>query len=71
MAWHWRVQSASDAAVDPNEGLPAAGETFSSQSAAESWLTSTYAELAGQGVRAVSLYEEDRLVYGPMSLAAD
>lgn len=38
------------------------------QAEAESWLTDAYPELLEAGVTAVSLYEEDRLVYGPMSL---
>jgi hypothetical protein len=38
------------------------------QAAAEGWLTGAYLDLLDAGVTAVSLYEEDRLVYGPMSL---
>ena len=38
------------------------------QAAAESWLTGAYPDLLDAGITAVSLYEEDRLVYGPMSL---
>lgn len=38
------------------------------QASAESWLTGAYLDLLDAGVTAVSLYEEDRLVYGPMSL---
>lgn len=41
---------------------------FADQGAAEAWLTSTYLELAEAGAREVSLYEGDRLVYGPMPL---
>ncbi len=44
--------------------------TFEEQSTAEAWLTSSYAELAEAGAHEVSLYESDRLVYGPMSLDA-
>lgn len=71
MAWFWRGEAGPEAPgpdVLDDTGL-ATG--FESQAAAEGWLTSAYAELAEQGVRAVSLYEEDRLVYGPMSLDAD
>ena len=52
-------------------GLEAAGlgPRFEDQSSAEQWLTAFYDELAEAGVTDVSLYEEDRLVYGPMSLA--
>ena len=38
------------------------------QAAAESWLTGAYPDLLDAGITTVSLYEEDRLVYGPMSL---
>jgi hypothetical protein len=44
---------------------------FSTQGEAESWLGEFYPELMSAGVRAVTLYEEDRLIYGPMSLEAD
>lgn len=40
------------------------------QTAAEEWLTATYPDLLAAGVNAVTLLEEDRQVYGPMSLEA-
>jgi hypothetical protein len=43
---------------------------FDDQATAEAWLTACYAELSDAGVHSVSLYESDRLVYGPMSLEA-
>jgi hypothetical protein len=43
---------------------------FADQGSAESWLTENYLELDDLGVREVSLYEEGRLIYGPMSLEA-
>lgn len=43
---------------------------FADQGSAETWLTEHYLELDDLGVREVSLYEEGRLVYGPMSLDA-
>ncbi len=42
---------------------------FPDQGQAEAWLTASYAELSDAGVHAVSLYETDRLVYGPMGLS--
>ncbi len=39
------------------------------QSDAESWLGEQWRELADAGVAAVTLFEDDRKVYGPMSLA--
>ena len=45
--------------------------TFQTQGEAETWLGEFYPSLLSAGVRAVSLYEADRLVYGPMSLEPD
>ena len=41
---------------------------FPTQADAEAWLTESYEELADDGVEAVTLTDEDRVVYGPMSL---
>ena len=43
-------------------------ERFPSQADAESWIGESWQELAGQGVDQVVLLEDDRVVYGPMSL---
>lgn len=45
-------------------------QAWEHQTAAEEWLTAAYSDLLDAGVTAVSLVEEDRLVYGPMSLEA-
>jgi hypothetical protein len=63
MSWRW----AGDPPV-PDIGLD---KTFPSQGEAESWIGERYPDLMAAGVRAVSLYEEDRLVYGPMRLEPD
>lgn len=42
---------------------------FESQAAAEEWLGLFYEDLRKMGVTEVSLLEEDRLIYGPMSLS--
>ena len=47
-----------------------AGRRFASQADAESWVGEIWAELAEVGVDAVTLFEADRVVYGPMSLSA-
>ncbi len=48
---------------------PAAGDLdFPNQSDAESWLGETWRELREQGVSSVTLLEDTREVYGPMSL---
>lgn len=44
------------------------GKRFDSQAEAELWLGEYYEDLADLGVATVSLFEEDRLVYGPMPL---
>jgi hypothetical protein len=58
--WHWSADS------DPGDGL--LDRAFPSQGEAETWLGEFYPELRERGVRTVSLYEADRLVYGPMGL---
>ena len=64
MSWRWVPDR------EPTRSVPEA-RTFASQGEAESWLGEFYPELMSAGVRAVTLYEEDRLIYGPMSLEAD
>ena len=64
--WHWRLTNAAGEEVQITGEL--AEVTFSSQADAESWVGEFYAELAEQGVDAVTLLEADRTVYGPMSL---
>lgn len=66
MAWVWQYLR-TDGAVDP---APDAGEppSFSSQSDAESWIGEEWQTLLKSGVEAVILMEDDREVYGPMSL---
>ncbi|MFL6025827.1 MAG: hypothetical protein ACJ72K_02765 [Friedmanniella sp.] len=58
--WHWEGDR------DPGDG--SLDQTFPSQGEAESWLGEVYLDLIDRGVRAVSLREADRLVYGPMAL---
>jgi hypothetical protein len=66
--WHWDLLDAAGAPVEVDEGW--AGQRFATQADAESWVGETWAELAEQGVDAVTLKEHDRVVYGPMSLHA-
>ena len=66
--WWWRLEDGSGAEVEvPSEY---AGQRFSSQADAESWVGEIWAALAEAGVDAVVLMEADRTVYGPMSLHA-
>ena len=65
MAWTWRFEKM--------DGTPAAArdlpkETFSSQSDAETWLGESWRKLLDAGVDQVTLLEEGRAEYGPMSL---
>lgn len=64
--WSWRLENAEGAEVEVDGDL--AGQRFPTQAEAESWVGEVWADLAEQGVDAVSLFEGDRLVYGPMSL---
>jgi hypothetical protein len=66
--WLWRLEGADGAEVTvPDEY---ADQRFASQGDAESWVGEVWAELAEHGVEAVTLFEHDREVYGPMSLRA-
>ncbi len=66
--WAWRLEGADGAEVTVEGDL--AGQRFASQADAESWVGEFWAELAEVGVDAVTLFEHDREVYGPMSLHA-
>ena len=58
--WRWEPDR------DPGDG--SLDRSFPSQGEAETWLGEFYPELRERGVRAVSLREADRLVYGPSAL---
>jgi hypothetical protein len=67
-AWHWRYErtdgtEVADLALAAQDGFPA-------QADAETWIGEVWKELLEQGVDAVTLLEDDRVVYGPMSLHA-
>ncbi len=66
--WSWALLDASGATVEVPADL--AGQRFASQADAESWVGQIWADLAEHGVDAVTLFEADRVVYGPMSLHA-
>lgn len=69
MAWRWRLESKSGEPVTVDvDG--AAEATFPTRADAESWVGEVWQELLEAGVDAVRLYEDDREVYGPMSLHA-
>jgi hypothetical protein len=66
--WWWRLEDADGGEVSIGGDL--AGQRFASQADAESWVGEVWPELAAEGVAAVTLFEHDRQVYGPMSLQA-
>ena len=65
MTWRWHYEKADGTEVVVR-GLPA--ETFGSQGDAETWLGEHWRTLLDTGVDQVSLMEDDRREYGPMSL---
>lgn len=65
MAWHWQLQAPDGTQW---QGELGSGQRFPSQSDAETWLGEAWRELRAQGVGSVVLLEDDRTVYGPMSL---
>lgn len=64
MGWSWRY--ADDAGAEP--AIAGTGADFPSQADAESWLGEVWRSLAEAGVASVTLLEDGREVYGPMSL---
>jgi hypothetical protein len=69
VAWTWRYEDGSGAAVVPAADAPAA-EPFPSQADAESWIGEHWRALLTAGVAQVTLLEGDREVYGPMGLSS-
>ncbi len=67
MGYYWAASPEPSDDVASDLGLDTG---FDDQARAEAWLTESYEELGAAGVHAVSLYENDRLIYGPMSLEA-
>ncbi|HEY0716868.1 MAG TPA: hypothetical protein VGD68_04570 [Streptosporangiaceae bacterium] len=65
MPWTWRYEK-TDGAVVSSEDLTEL--TFASQGDAESWLGENYHGLLEAGVDQVTLLDDDRKEYGPMSL---
>ena len=66
MSYFWQPTAGAYSADE----LASAGldHRFDDQTSAEEWLALFFDDLLGHGVTEVSLYEEDRLIYGPMSL---
>jgi hypothetical protein len=70
--WWWRLEDGSGAEVTLSGAAADAydGRRFASQADAESWIGENWAGLKDAGVGAVTLFELEREVYGPMSLSA-
>jgi hypothetical protein len=66
--WSWRLEDSAGEVVAVSGEL--SDQRFATQADAESWVGEIWAELAAAGVDAVTLFEHDRQVYGPMSLHA-
>ena len=56
MAWRWTYDNGG------------ASADFPSQADAEAWLGESWRDLLDEGARTVTLMEDEREVYGPMSL---
>jgi hypothetical protein len=65
MTWTWQSEKEDGSAVT-SRSLPR--EVFSSQGDAESWLGENWRSLLEAGVDQVTLLDDDKAVYGPMSL---
>jgi hypothetical protein len=65
MPWTWRYEK-TDGVVVSGAGLQEA--IFASQGDAESWLGENWRELLDSGVDQVTLFDDTRKQYGPMSL---
>jgi hypothetical protein len=65
MTWSWRYESPEG--TTPAD-QPERSQEFPTQADAETWIGESWQELLDGGVDQVSLLEEDRVVYGPMSL---
>jgi hypothetical protein len=66
MGWTWQLHRTSPPPEAPEAAQPADG--FPSQAEAETWVGEVWRDLLASGVDGVSLFEDGRLVYGPMSL---
>ncbi|HEY7857718.1 MAG TPA: hypothetical protein VIC82_04375 [Candidatus Nanopelagicales bacterium] len=67
MGFHWRYENADGSELAPTPES-AATEAFPSQGDAESWIGEAWPDLLASGVDQVTLVEDGRVVYGPMSL---
>jgi|KBSSwiStaDraftv2_1062776.scaffolds.fasta_scaffold00835_4 hypothetical protein len=62
--WTWRFEGADGSTLDKPTS-----PSHPSQSDAENWIGEQWRELSADGVAQVTLFEDERQVYGPMALA--
>ncbi len=67
MDWYWLLLDADGAPMQAPDVM-SPQQRFPSQSDAETWIGESWPDLLAAGVAAVSLVEDQRSVYGPMSL---
>jgi hypothetical protein len=65
MTWTWQLEKADGTIVPARDQL---NESFSSQGDAESWLGEHWPGLLKARIEQVTLLEDGRAEYGPMSL---
>jgi hypothetical protein len=68
--WRWQLLDAGGVDVSAVHDPTGRELRFTSQGDAETWIGEAWRQLADAGVDAVTLFEADRQVYGPMSLQA-
>ncbi|MGB8022008.1 MAG: hypothetical protein WCF04_12325 [Candidatus Nanopelagicales bacterium] len=67
MGWTWQLARSDGIAAESVSATQPAGG-FPSQGEAETWVGEVWRDLLDDGVDAVTLFEDGRRVYGPMSL---
>lgn len=67
MAWTWRFETAAGTETQP----AVEPEEFTTQGDAESWLGEVWKDLLEGGAAQVTLSEDGKQIYGPMSLNAE
>lgn len=64
MTWTWKYEDADGTEVGTSAPFDARGD-------AESWIGEAFADLADDGVAQVRLFEDEKEIYGPMSLSPE
>lgn len=62
MTWTWKYEDSDGNDVGVSAEFEARGD-------AESWIGEAFADLADDGVAQVRLFEDEKEIYGPMSLS--